>query len=160
MRHLISTFAAQVQIPGRWCFATALWSDWTSNMGSVLGLYPPWGICAAQTLVGRGPAGLGCTVILLYVMWRFYKCGLLSYSCHSWDMEFGPLMPSPSLAEREAQSGEVAEKRVLHHLPAVTLDMSCYLPGPLTFLQQNENTGSEGFQEVLLLLWNVVYDSS
>ena len=81
MRHLISTFAAQVQIPGRWCFATASWGDWTSNTGSVLGLYPPWGIRAAQTLVGRGPAGLGCTVILLYVMWRFYKHGLLSCSC-------------------------------------------------------------------------------
>ena len=31
----------------------------------------------------------------------------------SWDMEFGPLMPIPSLAGREAQSGEVAERRVL-----------------------------------------------
>ena len=68
MRHLISTFAAQVPIPGSWCFATALWGDCTSNMGSVLGLYPPWGIRVAQTLVGSGPAGLGCTVILLYVM--------------------------------------------------------------------------------------------
>ena len=67
-------------------------------------------------------------------------------------MEFGPRMPSPSLAEREAQSGEVAEKRVLHHLPAVTLDMSCYLPGPLMYLQQNKDSGSEGIQEVLLLL--------
>ena len=88
MRYFISTFAAQVQIPGIWCFATALWGDCTSNMGSVLGLYPPRG-------------------------------------------EFWPQ---------------------LHHLPAVTLDMSCYPPGPLTFLQQNENIGSEGFQELLFLL--------
>ncbi|XP_055397884.1 ATP-binding cassette sub-family C member 4-like [Bubalus kerabau] len=39
-----------------------------------------------------------------------------------------------------------------HHLPTVTLDMSCYLPGPLIFLQQNEDFGSEGFKEVFLLL--------
>lgn len=32
---------------------------------------------------------------------------------HSWDMEFGPFMPIPSLAEREAQRGEVAQRRVL-----------------------------------------------
>ena len=31
----------------------------------------------------------------------------------SWDMGFGPLMLIPSLAGREAQSGEVAERRVL-----------------------------------------------
>ena len=52
---------------------------------------------------------------------------------HSWDMELGSLVPIPSLAGREAQHGEVAER--VHHLPAVTLDMSCYLPGPLTCLQ-------------------------
>ena len=34
-------------------------------------------------------------------------------------------------------------------LPAVTLGMFCFLPGPLTF---QENIGSESFQEVLLLL--------
>ena len=34
-------------------------------------------------------------------------------------------------------------------LPAVTLGMFCFLPGPLTF---QEDIGSESFQEVLLLL--------
>ena len=32
---------------------------------------------------------------------------------HSWDMELGSLVPILSLAGREAQHGEVAEKRVL-----------------------------------------------
>ena len=34
-------------------------------------------------------------------------------------------------------------------LPAVTLGMFCFLPGPLTF---QEDIGSESFQEVFLLL--------
>ena len=34
-------------------------------------------------------------------------------------------------------------------LPAFTLGMFCFLPGPLTF---QEDIGSESFQEVLLLL--------
>ena len=32
---------------------------------------------------------------------------------HSWDMKLGSLVPIPSLAGREAQHGEVAERRVL-----------------------------------------------
>ena len=45
------------------------------------------------------------------------------------------------------------------HLAPVPLDTSCYLSGHLTLLLQNEDVGSECFQEVLLLLWNVSYDS-
>ena len=32
------------------CFAAGSWGDWTTNVGSVLGLHP-MGMCAAQTLM-------------------------------------------------------------------------------------------------------------
>ena len=32
---------------------------------------------------------------------------------HSWDMELGSLVPIPSVVGREAQHGEVAERKVL-----------------------------------------------
>ena len=49
------------------CFAAGLWGDWTSNVGNVLGLHPVGHVCSTD-FGGMGPAGLGCTAVLLYMI--------------------------------------------------------------------------------------------
>ena len=92
--------------------------------------------------------------------WNIYKHELVSCSLCGWDIELGPLVSIPSLTGREAQWRKSWEGVLtsVHHMPTITLDTPCYLSGPLTFLQQSKDHESEGFQEVLLLLWNIAYD--
>ena len=49
------------------CFAAASWGDWTTNVGSVRGLHPMGHVCSTD-FGGTGPAGLGCTAVLLYMI--------------------------------------------------------------------------------------------
>ena len=73
-------------------------------MWAVLWGFTQWGMCAAQTGMHSSSSvhdltsiNMDCSHVLL----------------HSWDMELGSLVPIPSLAGREAQRGEVTERRVL-----------------------------------------------
>ena len=49
------------------CFAAGSWGDWTTNVGSVLWLHPMGHVCSTD-FVRTGPAGLGCTAVLLYMI--------------------------------------------------------------------------------------------
>ena len=49
------------------CFAAGSWGDWTTNVGSVLWLHPIGHVCSTD-FGGTGPAGLGCTAVLLYMI--------------------------------------------------------------------------------------------
>ena len=84
-----------------------------------------------------------------WCMWcDIYKHQLRSCYLHGQSIETGPLVPIPSLAGRE---------------PSPSPDFLTWLLSlwtrPVTSLGIYEDIGSECFQEVLLLLWNVSYDS-
>ena len=136
------------------CFAAASWGDWTTNVGSVLGLRPH-GACVQHRLWWNRPCRTGMHSSFSVHDVTFINMDFSPVLLHNWDMDLGPSCPSPPWQEgrpsmEKYQRGEFWPQA--HHLPTVTLDMSCYLPGPLIFLQQNEDFGSEGFKEVFLLL--------
>lgn len=105
--------------------------------------------------MGRGPCGIGLHSDSSVRDVRFINTYCSPVVLRGRDIELGPSCPFPPWQEGRPRAEK--ERRAeswprLRHLPAVTLDTSCFLPGPLTFLRQNEGVGSEGFQEVLLLL--------
>ena len=142
-----------VVLPGGRCSAAAMWHDWTSTEDSVLRLPSPWTIHAADS-VRRGPARLGCTVILLYVMRQIFTkmdcspvCMVRTESWGSW-CPFFPWQEG-GLGQRISERG-VPDLAVSLLLSLWTRPVIC-----LRFPQQNEDTDSAVFQEVLLLLLNV-----
>ena len=138
------------------CFAAATWRDWTSTVDSVLRLPSPWTIHAADS-VRRGPARLGCTAILLYVMRQIFTKMDCSPVCMVRTESWGPWCPFSSW--QEGGLGQRSSERGVLDL-AVSLLLSLWTH-PVTWLrfpQQNEDTDSVVFQEVLLLLWNVLYE--
>lgn len=110
--------------------------------GQCSGLCLPSGLCVAQ----GGPAGLGCSDSSVHEL--TYKHGL--YHTGMW---------SQGLGWKGGPGWRSSKEPWLCHLPTVALDLSYYWHGPLTFLLQNENIGSEGFQEVLLLFGSAICDS-
>ena len=145
-----------IVLPGEQCFAAATWRDWTSTVDSVLRLPSPWTIHAADS-VRRGTARLGCTAILLYVMRQIFTKMDCSPVCMVRTESWGPWCPFSSW--QEGGLGQRSSERGVLDL-AVSLLLSLWTH-PVTWLrfpQQNEDTDSAVFQEVLLRLWNVLYD--
>ena len=98
--------------PRNQCFAAASWGDWTTNVGSVLGLHPHRA-CGQHRLWWNVPCRTG-----MHSSSSVHDLTSINMDCspvllHSWDMELGSLVPIPSLVGREAQHGEVAERKVL-----------------------------------------------
>ena len=154
---LFSVFLRGHRSPWGRCFAAATWRDWTSTVDSVLRLPSPWTIHAADS-VRRGPARLGCTAILLYVMIQIFTKMDCSPVCMVRTESWGPSCPfSPwqegGLGQRSSWDWSPGPGCVTYLLSLWTCPVIC-----LRFPQQNEDTGSAVFQEVLLLLWNVLYD--
>lgn len=63
----ISTFAVISDTQDQ-CFIAASWGDWTTDVGSVLGLAPRWGMWAAQTLVECALQDWDARPVLLYMI--------------------------------------------------------------------------------------------
>ena len=104
-----SVFLRGHRSPWGRCFAAATWRDWTSTVDSVLRLPSPWTIHAADS-VRRGPARLGCTAILLYVMRQIFTKMDCSPVCMVRTEIWGPMCPfSPwqedGLGQRSSERG-------------------------------------------------------
>ena len=134
--------------PGGQCFVVATWADWTSNVGSVLGPPPPSGVYAAVS-GGKGPCRTGLHSDSSVHDVTFINMDRSPVLCTVRTCSRAP--HAHSFVGRKGGPGQRSSEEMSCGLvlPAVTLGMFCFLPGPLTF---QEDIGSESFQEVLLLL--------
>lgn len=145
--------------PRGWCFAAAMWGDWTSNACSILGLHQPWA-SVRHRLWWEG-ALLDWAAQQFFCTWHdVYKHGLFLFCC-----VVGTWSQVPCAHSLLGRKGGPGRRSSTEGSPGPALSLACshfglvLLPEPLQFLHQSEDTGSEGFQAVLLLLWNVICDS-